>query len=99
MCVRLAWGPPKLCWLDRFVSGPRESGHYPVNADRKVIPMEADSIFRFVVQLDRAQPSEGWNRGSNPRESTKVTRWWQMGMHLIVYQTYAGPNPVRRARL
>lgn len=30
---------------------------------------------------------------------TKVTRWWQMGMHLIVYQAYADSNSVRRARI
>ena len=39
------------------------------------------------------------SRFESGRINQSLLRWWQAGMQLIVYQSYAGSNPVRRARL
>ena len=37
------------------------------------------------------------SRFESGRINQSLLRWWQTGMQLIVYQSYAGSNPVRRA--
>jgi hypothetical protein len=53
---------------------------------------------RPFVQLERAQPSEGWDSGSNPERPTKRAGG-RPARHLTVAQDHAGSTPVSRARI
>src|SRR5260370_41377401 len=52
---------------------------------------------RPFVQLERAQPSEGWDSGSNP-EGPTMGAGGRSARHLTVDQDHAGSTPVPRAR-
>ena len=74
-------GEVEMAMVDRFIES---------------ITTKSGARFRFV-QLERAQPSEGWDSGSNPEGPTKRAGG-RPARHLTVAQDHAGSTPVPRAR-